>query len=55
VSFNETRGSLTVHPSTILVIGGVAMALVLLGIVLRSRPTDWPRQMSALLPGWPWW
>jgi len=55
VSFNQTRRSLTVRASTILVIGGPAMALLLLGILLRSRPADWPRHIGALLPGWPWW
>jgi hypothetical protein len=46
---------MSVRPSMILVIGGTALALVLMGILLRSRPADWPRHISALLPGWPWW
>lgn len=41
--------------STILVIAGAAMALVLLGIVLRCRPADWPGPIGDFIPGWPWW
>lgn len=40
---------------TVLIIGGVAVALVLAALVLRSSPGEWPRRIGNLLPGWPWW
>jgi hypothetical protein len=46
---------LTMHEKTVLVIGGVAIALVIVGIWLRSLPVEWSRRLGALLPGWPWW
>ena len=39
---------------TVFIIGGAAVALVLVGFLLRSLP-DWPQRIGNLLPGWPWW
>ena len=52
---SQTRTRLTVPLSTILVIAGAAMALMLLGIFLRSRPADLAGEIGDFIPGWPWW
>ena len=40
---------------TILIIVGVAVALVLAGVVLRASSLEWQRRIGNVLPGWPWW
>ena len=55
MSVNQTRRRLTVPVSKIIVIVVAALALVLLGILVRSRPAHWPGQIGDFIPGWPWW
>jgi hypothetical protein len=44
------------HGRTLLVLcAAVAIVVVLVAAVARSRSTEWHRYIGSFLPGWPWW
>lgn len=42
------------HNKLVLLAAGVAVALMLIGVLLRARPVAWSRLLGDFLPGWPW-
>ena len=42
------------HDKPVLIVTGVAVALMLIGGLLRFRPDAWSRILGDFLPGWPW-